>query len=121
MFQKLLKVWENIFKKKRPDYIFLIGDRAEVHSAAIASLHFNIPIIHLYGGDLTQGGTDEPTRHAQQKFQTFILSMLTRDSYRNVIKMGEEKMEGPQCWTFIFRFISEKYFKSKNYLEKNSI
>ena len=37
-------------------------------------MHYNIPIIHLYGGDVTQGGTDEPTRHAITKIANIHLT-----------------------------------------------
>ena len=36
--------------------------------------HYNIPIIHLYGGDVTQGGTDETTRHAISKIANLHLT-----------------------------------------------
>ena len=61
-----------IFKKTKPDFLFVLGDRAEVMGASISAMHFNIPIIHMYGGDVTQGGTDEPTRHAISKISNLI-------------------------------------------------
>ena len=43
----------------------------------------------FYGGDVTQGGTDEPTRHALTKLSNLHLTSNIK-SYKNVIKMGEE-------------------------------
>ena len=79
-----------IFSRKIPTFIFLLGDRAEVLGAAIASLHHNVPSIHLYGGDVTQGGTDEPTRHAISKLSSIHL-VSNKKSYKNLLQLGEEK------------------------------
>ena len=117
VISKTIESMGKIFSKKKPDYIFLIGDRAEVHSAAIASLHFNVPIIHLYGGDITQGGTDEPTRHAITKISNIHFTS-TRDSFRNVVKMGEEKWRVHNVGLSSLDLFQNKYFKSKDYLEK---
>ena len=79
-----------VLKKKKARRNIIIGDRAEVLGAAISAMHFNIPIIHMYGGDVTQGGTDEPTRHAITKISNIHLTS-NFDSYKNVINMGEER------------------------------
>ncbi len=107
----------NIFTKITPDFIFLLGDRAEVHGAAIAGLHFNVPIIHLYGGDITQGGTDEPTRHAITKLSNIHLTS-TINSYKNVIAMGEEKWRVHNVGLSSLDLLKKNYFQSKKYLEK---
>ena len=74
VISKTIQALSKIFKKKKPNFLFLLGDRAEVLGAAIAAMHYNIPIIHLYGGDLTQGGTDEVTRHAISKLSNIHLT-----------------------------------------------
>tara|TARA_Y100001970_G_C14246127_1_gene868402 strand:- start:3065 stop:4210 length:1146 start_codon:yes stop_codon:yes gene_type:complete len=117
VISKTIESLAKIFSKKKPDYIFLIGDRAEVHSAAITSLHFNVPIIHLYGGDITQGGTDEPTRHAITKISNIHFTS-TIDSFRNVIRMGEEKWRVHNVGLSSLDLFQKNYFRSKNYLQK---
>ena len=53
----------NLLKKIKPDFLFVLGDRSELFSILTPAIIFNIPIGH-FGGDITQGCTDEPTRHA---------------------------------------------------------
>ena len=45
VISKTIKNLSKIFEKKKPNYLFLLGDRAEVLGAAIAGMHFNIPVI----------------------------------------------------------------------------
>ena len=51
-------------------------------------MHHNIPIIHLYGGDITQGGTDEPTRHAITKIANIHLTSNLKAL--KILKIAEE-------------------------------
>ena len=105
-----------VFKKKKPDGLLLLGDRAEVLGAAISAMHFNIPIIHMYGGDVTQGGTDEPTRHAITKMSSIHLTS-NFDSYKNVLNMGEERWRVFNTGLTSLDLLKTKYFKSKSYIE----
>tara|TARA_B100001248_G_scaffold262240_1_gene256918 strand:- start:6226 stop:7377 length:1152 start_codon:yes stop_codon:yes gene_type:complete len=106
-----------IFSRKIPTYIFLLGDRAEVLGAAIASLHYNVPSIHLYGGDITQGGTDEPTRHAISKLSSIHL-VSNKKSYNNLIQLGEEKWRIHNVGLVSLDLFKKKFFKKKNKLIK---
>ena len=51
-------------EKYKPDFVVVLGDRSELFSVGVPSMIYNIPIIHIYGGDVTQGCTDESTRHS---------------------------------------------------------
>ncbi len=104
-----------IFSNKIPTYVILLGDRAEVLGAAIASLHHNVPTIHLYGGDITQGGTDEPTRHAISKLSSIHFVSNTK-SYKNILQLGEEKWR-----IFNTGLISLDLFKKKDSKNKNRL
>lgn len=73
----------------RPDFVFVLGDRGEVLALVIAALQLNIPIIHLFGGDVCQGGVDEPTRHALTKLANIHLASNAQSAER-ILKMGEE-------------------------------
>ena len=106
-----------IFRKKKPDYLFLLGDRAEVLGAAIASMHYNIPIIHLYGGDVTQGGTDEPTRHAITKIANIHLTSNLK-SFKNIKNLGEERWRIKNVGLLSLDLFKNNFFKKKKYLEK---
>ena len=49
----------NIIKKYKPDLILALGDRYEMLAAPGAGITFNIPIIHIYGGSVTEGAIDD--------------------------------------------------------------
>lgn len=79
-----------IFYKEKPDLIFVLGDRYEMISAPIAAVPFNIPIVHLYGGAVTEGAIDDVVRHSITKMSNFHL--VAHEEYKRRIKqMGEEK------------------------------
>jgi len=73
----------------RPDLVFALGDRGEVLGWVIAAMELNIPIVHIFGGDVTQGGVDEPVRHAITKMANLHLAS-NEQSARRIINMGEE-------------------------------
>ena len=117
VISKTIESLSRIFKKKKPDYLFLLGDRAEVLGAAVACMHHNIPIIHLYGGDITQGGTDEPTRHAITKIANIHLTSNSK-SFKNIKNLGEETWRIKNVGLLSLDLFRENFFKKKRYLEK---
>ena len=117
VISKTIENLSKIFEKKKPNYLFLLGDRAEVLGAAIAGMHYNIPIIHLYGGDVTQGGTDESTRHAISKIANLHLTSNFQ-SYKNVKQMGEESWRIRNVGLSSLDLFRDNFFKSKTYLEQ---
>ena len=76
-----------IFMSRNPDIVLLLGDRGEMLAGAIASLHANIPIAHIHGGELS-GTIDEPTRHAISKLSHFHFTS-TLEAQKRLIRMGE--------------------------------
>ncbi|MCT4223067.1 UDP-N-acetylglucosamine 2-epimerase [Elizabethkingia anophelis] len=80
------------FSRMNPDVILILGDRYEMLSVASAAAAMKIPIIHLSGGDITEGAYDDAFRHAITKLSH--LHFTSTDEYRNrVIQMGEQ----PDC------------------------
>jgi len=78
-----------IFNTYKPDFIVLLGDRYELFSMAIAALLYQVPIIHLHGGENTTGVLDEQVRHAITKMAH--IHMPSTEVYaENISKMGEE-------------------------------
>lgn len=77
------------FSRINPDVILILGDRYEMLSVASAAAAMKIPIIHLSGGDITEGAYDDAFRHAITKLSH--LHFTSTDEYRNrVIQMGEQ-------------------------------
>ena len=78
-----------VFSIYKPDFLILLGDRYELFILAIAALMYKIPIIHLHGGEVTEGAIDEQVRHAITKM-SHIHMVSTQFYAENVSKMGEE-------------------------------
>lgn len=77
------------FSKNRPDLLLVLGDRFEMHAAALAALPFKIPVAHIHGGELTLGAIDNSLRHS--------LTMLSHLHFpaceiyaKRILQMGEE-------------------------------
>jgi UDP-N-acetylglucosamine 2-epimerase (non-hydrolysing)/GDP/UDP-N,N'-diacetylbacillosamine 2-epimerase (hydrolysing) len=76
------------YEDLRPDMILILGDRYEILAAATTALFYKIPIIHLYGGEITEGAYDDSIRHAITKMAH--LHFTSTEEYRQrVIQMGE--------------------------------
>ena len=80
----------NLFKKKKPNILILMGDRYELLAPVTAAIPFNIPIVHFYGGAVTLGAIDELIRHGVTKMSHLHLTAHNKYSNR-LSKMGEEK------------------------------
>lgn len=76
------------FEKSKPDLIILLGDRYETLAVAIAAANQMVPIVHLYGGETTEGAIDECFRHAITKF-SYLHFTSTEEYRRRVIQLGE--------------------------------
>lgn len=108
----------DIFRKIKPDCVFLTSDRFETLSVALVAHFMRIPIIHLEGGDVTEGGTlDDNSRHAITKLASLHLVTNT-DSKKRVIKLGEENRRVLDIGFPPLNSINKKKLFSKVYLEK---
>jgi len=72
----------------RPDALVVLGDRFETLAAAQSALVLGIPLVHLHGGEITEGAYDDAFRHAITKFATWHFT-ATEDYRRRVIQLGE--------------------------------
>ncbi|TDR13228.1 UDP-N-acetylglucosamine 2-epimerase [Marinomonas communis] len=72
----------------KPDAIVILGDRFEALAAAQSAAILRIPVIHLHGGEITEGAYDDAFRHAITKFSYFH-GTATEPYRRRVIQLGE--------------------------------
>lgn len=72
----------------RPDMAVLLGDRYEMLAVASAAAVMLIPIVHIAGGEISEGAVDDSIRHAITKLSTYHLT-ATEPYRRRVIQMGE--------------------------------
>lgn len=72
------------------DWVLIPGDRFEIFAATIASFYNNMPIVHIFGGDRSQGGhLDDSVRHSISKL-SHIHFPVCNDSCQRLINLGEE-------------------------------
>jgi GDP/UDP-N,N'-diacetylbacillosamine 2-epimerase (hydrolysing) len=73
----------------KPDLLIVLGDRFEIFAAVSAATVARIPVVHLYGGETTEGAFDEAFRHSITKMSH--IHFTSTEIYRNrVIQMGEQ-------------------------------
>jgi len=84
------------FAQHPPDILVAIGDRFEMHAAALAALPFKIPVAHISGGDVTEGAIDDALRHSLTKL-SHLHFVSCEDSARRVAQMGEESWRIVTC------------------------
>jgi GDP/UDP-N,N'-diacetylbacillosamine 2-epimerase (hydrolysing) len=72
-----------------PDLIVVLGDRFEIFSAVTASLFLKFPVLHLHGGEVTEGVLDEPMRHAITKM-SHVHCVAAEEYRQRVIQLGEQ-------------------------------
>lgn len=78
----------DILPRLNPDLLVILGDRYEMLATASVATIFKIPIVHLHGGEITEGAYDDAIRHAISKLS--FLHFTSTEAYKNrVIQMGE--------------------------------
>jgi UDP-hydrolysing UDP-N-acetyl-D-glucosamine 2-epimerase len=75
-------------KELRPEFLLLVGDRHETLVAGIAASLLAIPIVHLHGGEESEGAMDNAFRHALTKLSHLHLVSHPLHAQR-VRQMGE--------------------------------
>lgn len=77
------------FEAHRPDAIMVLGDRYEILAVCCAAMNARIPILHLHGGETTQGAIDEAIRHSITKM-SFLHFTSNAQHRKRVIQLGEQ-------------------------------
>lgn len=73
----------------KPDLIVVLGDRFEILAAVTATLFAQVPVLHLHGGEVTEGALDESMRHAITKM-SHVHCVATEEYRQRVIQLGEQ-------------------------------
>lgn len=75
-------------RRDRPAALILAGDRSETLAAGLAATLERVAIIHLHGGEESEGAVDNAFRHALTKLSH--LHLVSHDDHRRrVVQMGE--------------------------------
>ncbi len=110
-----MKGFAEYFETNRPDMLIILGDRYEIFACATAAAMLRIPIAHLYGGDTTEGATDEFFRHSITKM-SYLHFVSNEESRKRVIQLGEEP-----CRVFNFGATGAENILTMKLLDKNEL
>lgn len=77
-----------LYQDEKYDAIIVLGDRYELFGFTIPALLLNIPIIHIHGGEKTEGAIDEKIRHSITKMSSVHFPSI-EDNRKRIIQMGE--------------------------------
>ena len=78
-----------LYGEIQPDVILVTGDRLDMLPSAVASLPFNIPLVHLHGGEVTEGAVDDRIRHALTKL-SHLHCASSPGARERLLMLGEE-------------------------------
>ncbi|MAJ47871.1 MAG: UDP-N-acetylglucosamine 2-epimerase (hydrolyzing) [Planctomycetes bacterium TMED75] len=79
----------DVLDRIQPDLLMVVADRFEMLAPANAALAMKIPIIHVEGGERSEGAIDDAVRNALTKMAHLHL-VTTEAARRRVMAMGEE-------------------------------
>ncbi|MDE5627364.1 MAG: UDP-N-acetylglucosamine 2-epimerase, partial [Candidatus Amulumruptor sp.] len=78
-----------VLQRLAPDLLVILGDRFEMLGIASAAAIMRVPIVHIAGGEISEGAVDDSIRHAITKLASLHLT-ATEPYRRRVINMGED-------------------------------
>ena len=79
-----------IFKNFDFDCVCVVGDRFDILPVIFNAVIFNKLIIHLHGGEITEGAIDNQIRHMITK-SAHVHFAISQKYVENILRMGEEK------------------------------
>ena len=81
-------LFSDVFEKQKIDALVILGDRYELLPICQCAMIACIPIIHISGGETTEGAIDESVRHCLTKMS--YLHFPSCEEYRKrIIQLGE--------------------------------
>lgn len=84
-----IKEFGHYFATDAPDFLLVDGDRYETLAVCLAAYSCRVPIIHVGGGDVTEGAMDDAYRHCITKLA--YLHFPTNEVYAARIRqLGED-------------------------------
>ena len=102
----------------KPDALVILGDRFEALAAAQTAMILRIPVVHLHGGEITEGAYDDAIRHAITKLS--YVHCTSTDEYRNrVIQLGETPSRVTNVGAIGLDHLSRSHFMTVDALSKS--
>ena len=88
-FSNDLSFFYKKIKSINPNLIIVLGDRYEMLLGPVLAIPNRIPLVHFFGGAVTEGSADELTRHAITKMSHLHFVALN-DYKKRLLQLGEE-------------------------------
>lgn len=107
----------SVFERRAPDIVLVLGDRFEMHAAALAAVPHNIPIAHIHGGELSEGAMDDAFRHSLSKM-SHLHFVSTESHGKRLQQMGEEAWRIDVCGAPALDLVSRMELPSLADVEK---
>ena len=83
-----IKGLQKVINSLNLDCVVLVGDRYEIAFSALTFVVNSIPIVHIHGGEVTQGANDDIFRNVVSKCS--LLHFASTENHRKrIIEMGE--------------------------------
>lgn len=102
----------------QPDALVILGDRFEALAAAQTAMILRIPVVHLHGGEITEGAYDDAIRHAITKL-SYIHCTSTDESRNRVIQLGETPSRVKNVGAIGLDHLARSHFMSVPELSKS--
>ena len=80
--------FSEVFEELNPDIVVVLGDRYEMLGVVSSAMILGLPIMHLAGGEKSEGAFDESIRHAITKL-SHIHCATTKEYKNRIIQLGE--------------------------------
>jgi UDP-hydrolysing UDP-N-acetyl-D-glucosamine 2-epimerase len=116
IFELTLNKFNIFFKKKKIEYIIILGDRYETLGVALSAYFNKIKIIHLYGGEKTFGSDDNIFRNCITQLSDYHFCS-TKNSLINLNNILTDKKKIIHIGSLSVEKIKNKFKKKekKNY------
>jgi UDP-hydrolysing UDP-N-acetyl-D-glucosamine 2-epimerase len=102
----------------KPDALVILGDRFEALAAAQTAMILRIPVVHLHGGEITEGAYDDAIRHAITKL-SYIHCTSTDEYRKRVIQLGEAPERVKNVGAIGLDHLSRSTFMTKTELSES--
>ncbi|MFK7961073.1 MAG: UDP-N-acetylglucosamine 2-epimerase [Phycisphaerales bacterium] len=78
----------DVIDRQRPDAIMVVADRYEMLAPATAAMTMRVPIVHVEGGEASEGVIDHAVRNALSMLASHHF-VTTAEAARRLVRMGE--------------------------------
>lgn len=109
--------FSKLFSKDKPDLVLIPCDRYEMLAPALSCHFLNIPIVHFYGGEISEGSIDNIHRNTLSILSKY--HFVSHDQHmQNLIKIRIEKKKIFNIGILALEKINNTNFLKKEVLEK---